>query len=275
MASLAQKAQARNAPTMPPAAADYWSQFQAEGTATTPGMAGPSGPAMASTGAPATPAGPAPLPAGMETGTFTGGGQYPLASFMGPGLLQPFTAAFQRPELSEATDPGYAARMAMGSDAIERSHAAKGTLRTGGLLKDLTQYAQDYASSEYDKVYDRAMGEYQTAHGIFDRNQANQFGRLNAMASMGQNAAAGVGSAAGQYGSSVGDLYTQQGNVLAAGQMGASDAWTGAANNMGNLGMMLAQYYATRNNPYAAYGGTPPIVAPNNGTSFAPPAGGY
>ena len=153
--------QTPGSPAPAPGGGDYWSQFSPEGqTATNPGA-------------------PAPLPPGYEMGTYTGGGNYPLASVMGPGLMQPWTTPFNRPELNESTDPGYAARLAMGAQAIERSASARGLLRTGGLVKDLAQYGQDYGSNEYDKVYGRALGEYQMANNIYNQNQGNQFGRLN------------------------------------------------------------------------------------------------
>lgn len=194
------------------------------------------------------------VPPGYEMGTFTGGGSYPLASVMAPGLMQPWTTPFQRPTLSEETDPGYLARLDMGRQAIERSAAARGTLRTGGTLKDLTQYGQDYGSSEYDKVYNRTMGEYQTAYGIYDRNQANQFNRLQNVASMGQNAATMAGNQASSYGNNVGNIYTQQGNVQAAGTVGSANANAALMSGAANAGLTLANAYIDRNRK-------PPVAA--------------
>jgi hypothetical protein len=128
----------------------------------------------------------------FQTGMFTGGGQYPLASVMGEGLMAPWTTPFNAPGMAELEQsPGYQARMKAGTDAILRNKSAAGLLRTGGTLKDLTQFGQDFASHEYDKVYNRAMGEYGTAYNIFDRNQANQYGRLRDVAGMGYPAATG------------------------------------------------------------------------------------
>lgn len=52
-------------------------------------------------------------------------------------------------------DPGYQFRMDEGIKALDRSAAARGTLNSGGQLRKLTRYGQDYASNEYQRVYDR------------------------------------------------------------------------------------------------------------------------
>ena len=54
------------------------------------------------------------------------------------------------------TSPGYQFRLAEGLKGIERGAAAKGTLLTGGTLKALTRYGQDYASNEYQNRYNRS-----------------------------------------------------------------------------------------------------------------------
>lgn len=172
-------------------------------------------------------------PSGFQTGTFTGGGQYPLASVMGTGLAQPWTTPFTPPDnLTEQNDPGFQARMKMGTDAIQRSAASRGTLLTGGLLKGLDRYAQDYASNEYGNVYNRALGQYQQAYGIFNNNQGNLFNRLSSLGSVGENAAAGVGNA--QIG---------LGNAQAAGSVNQGNIWGNAINQGGQIaGNALMQY---------------------------------
>lgn len=52
-------------------------------------------------------------------------------------------------------DPGYQFRMDEGIRALDRSAAARGTLNSGGQLRKLTRYGQDYASNEYQNVYNR------------------------------------------------------------------------------------------------------------------------
>lgn len=129
------------------------------------------------------------LPPGYTMGDITGGGKYPLSSFDAPGINKPWQTAFTAPDnITEQNDPGYKERLNMGIDSMQRSAAAKGTLLTGGLQKDLNQFSQDYASNEYDKVYGRALGEYNTAYGIYNTNQNNVANRLTSLGNVGLNA---------------------------------------------------------------------------------------
>jgi hypothetical protein len=181
------------------------------------------------------------LPPGYQMGTFTGGGQYPLASVMAPGLMQPWTTPFSAPnDVTQQNDPGWQFRMKEGLKAVERSAAAKGTLLSGGTLKDMNRWAQDYASNEYDKIYNRSLGEYQQAYSIYNNNAANQFGRLFNVMGAGQNAAAQTGQFGTSYGANAGNALMNAGNSLASGQQGSANAWAGGINNAGNV---AGQYY--------------------------------
>lgn len=61
----------------------------------------------------------------------------------------------------QANDPGYQFRLKGGTDALERSAAARGTLRTGGTLKDIVDYGQNYSTQEYGNAFNRAKDAYQ------------------------------------------------------------------------------------------------------------------
>jgi len=63
---------------------------------------------------------------------------------------------------SVLNDPAYQRRLEEGRKALETSAASKGLLRTGATLKSLSDYAQQQASDEYGRAYQRQMGEYQT-----------------------------------------------------------------------------------------------------------------
>jgi hypothetical protein len=80
----------------------------------------------------------------------------PQFNFPGlPGFTPP---DFVAPTLQDAlNEPGYQFRLKGGSDALERSAAARGVLRTGGTLKDIVDYGQNFASQEYGNVYNRAL----------------------------------------------------------------------------------------------------------------------
>ena len=71
--------------------------------------------------------------------------------------------AFRAPRFQAPTaagleaDPGYQFRLGSGREALERSAAARGVLRTGGTLKDLLEYGQKFGSQEYEGAYNRAL----------------------------------------------------------------------------------------------------------------------
>lgn len=102
-------------------------------------------------------------------------------------------------------DPGYDFRMQEGQKALERSAAARGGLQSGGTLKALSRYGQDYASNEYQNAYTR-----------FNADRDRRFSRLSSLAGLGYNAAGGLAGAAGAYGSSMANIYTGLGNAVAA-----------------------------------------------------------
>src|SRR5579871_613418 len=65
-------------------------------------------------------------------------------------LLTPYSGTFSAPTgLTEQNDPGYQARLQLGTEAIQKSAAARGSVVTGGTAKALDTYGQDYASNEY------------------------------------------------------------------------------------------------------------------------------
>lgn len=62
--------------------------------------------------------------------------------------------------VDEQNDPGYQFRLNQGNQALNRSAASKGTLLSGGTQKALARYNQDYASNEFQGVYNRALSTY-------------------------------------------------------------------------------------------------------------------
>ncbi|MCE5247955.1 hypothetical protein LLG88_13670 [bacterium] len=192
-------------------------------------------------------------------GTFTGGGQFPLASVMASGLMQPWTTPFVAPTAEQARkDPGFQFSFDEGIKALQRSAAAGGTLLTGGAMKDLTKWAQDYADTKYNEVYGRAKDQYGTAFSTFENNQNKQFQRLMALSGQGQSAAAGQAAAAGDFGNDGSDLITGAGNAGAAGVVGAGNAW---GSGLAGAGMSIADAALMK---YWQNQG----LAPNTGSSY-------
>ena len=117
-------------------------------------------------GGPAQPPVPGPDPTPEGGGVGGGGVPPPFPGSSSPGYnfkpVPRFTPpAFRRPSFDDAlNEPGYQFRLGGGASALERSAAARGTLRTGGTLKDIMEYGQNFAAQEYGNVFNRALNVY-------------------------------------------------------------------------------------------------------------------
>lgn len=185
---------------------------------------------------------------GAATGSY-------IAPFTEPFQYDPFAApeGFVGPtwtaptDVTEQNDPGFQARLKAGEEALQRSAAAKGTLLTGGTLKDLNQWGQEYAANEYQNVYNRQYNDYKTKYGTawdeYKTNYQNKFNEWNA----------GYEKAKGEYNTRYGifennqsKAYDRMMGVLGLGLQGAqgyAQAGTGYASNYGNY---LGQYGANQ-----------------------------
>ena len=69
---------------------------------------------------------------------------------------------FRAPTMAEVeATPGYEFRLREGQRALENAAAAQGVTRTGGAMKDLMRFGQDYATGQYGQEYARRLGENQ------------------------------------------------------------------------------------------------------------------
>lgn len=90
-----------------------------------------------------------------------GGGGIGKPIFNFPEVPNFVPPEFVRPSVEDAfKEPGYQFRLQSGENALQHSAAAKGLLRTGGTLKDITEYGQNFASNEYGNVFNRALNAY-------------------------------------------------------------------------------------------------------------------
>lgn len=169
-------------------------------------------------------------------------------------LTTPYGQTFSAPTgLTEQNDPGYQARLQLGTDAIQKSAAARGSVVTGGTAKALDTYGQDYASNEYGNVYNRALSTFQNNYNDYNTNQTNQYNKLAALAGTGQTAATtaaslGQTAANSEAGTVTGTAATQgqdltnAATATASGYVGGANAWsngiTGATNNLTNLALL-------------------------------------
>ena len=122
--------------------------------------------------------------------------------------------------------PDYQVSLKEGIRAQDLSAASKGNLLSGGQRKAVADYASDLSSMKFGQYMDN----------------------LFKISGMGQNAAAGQGSAAMQTGSNISNNIISAGDASAAGQVGSANAWSGA---LGGIGSNLA--YLAMRNP-SAYG---------------------
>lgn len=150
-------------------------------------------------------------------------------------------------------DPGYDFRMNEGARALDRSAAARGGVLSGGALRGVTRYGQDFAS-----------GEYQNAYNRFNNDRTQRFNRLASLAGVGQTATRDVAQMGQQVAGNVANNIIGSGNAQASSYVGQGNAISGAAQSLGNFAMN--QYFMNQMKPT-----TPPPT-----TNTAPAwTGGY
>lgn len=170
-----------------------------------------------------------------------------------PSQLNPFTSWTQQfvppTAATEQNDPGYQFRMQQGEDAITNQASALGTTGSGATGAALQRYGQDYASNEYNNVYQRQLGQYDQNYNIFSNNQNNQFNRLASIAGLGQtstnqlagagaNLGANAGNTLSQVGGQIGQNLQNSAAAQASGYVGAANAYGGAINGISNAATM-------------------------------------
>ncbi len=195
-----------------------------------------------------------PMPGAVSAGGSALNGPAGGASGGYGSLMTPYQGHFEAPTgLTMQNDPGYQARLQLGTDAIQHSAAARGNILTGGTAKALDTYGQDYGSNEYGNVYNRALTDYQTQYNAYNNDQTNQFNRLaaisglgqatsNQLATAGQNASNNVSNNMLGTAAAMGQQYNNAAAANASGMVGSANAWGGAlggvGNNLSNLYML-------------------------------------
>ena len=178
-------------------------------------------------------------------------------------LLTPYSGHFTAPtDITEQNDPGYQARLKLGTDAIQRSAAARGGILTGGTAKALNQFGQDYASNEYGNVYNRALTGFQTDYNQYNNDQNTIFNRLAAISGVGQNAANNLASVGQNTANAVssnllgtaanmGQQYNNAAAANASGIAAGTNAWGNAIGGVGNnLSSLYMLGKLNAGNPY-------------------------
>ncbi len=123
-----------------------------------------------------------------------------------------------------ANNPNYQFVLQQGTDAVQKSAAAKGGLFSGGTMKALDQYSQGLATQTINDAYSQALNTFQT-------NRNNMFQGYTTEAQTGLSAAQLMqqaqqtqlqGNIAGA------NAYMSGGNTTANGTLSAGNAWQNA-----------------------------------------------
>jgi hypothetical protein len=168
--------------------------------------------------------------------------------------MKPFlTSQFGPEQFGQYLDPSMAFRQKIGTQATERLANVGGGAISGNTMRALTDYGQNLASTEYGNAFNR----FQTERGNIYNTLANIAGMGQGAVNTGVNA--NQGFAAGQTG-----LITGQGAALAAGEVGAANAYGGAATNLGNMAYLNSLMRTQAVTP------TPPTGGPQTGQIYNP-----
>ena len=129
--------------------------------------------------------------------------------------------------------PEFAALARQGENAILQQASATGGLRGGNVQGALAQFRPQILS------------------GLIEQ----QYGRLGGLATAGQNAAAGVGTAGMQTGQNISNLMQQQGAAQAGGTLASAQTW---GNLLGSAGTAIGRGIAYQG--YTPEGATAPLT---------------
>jgi hypothetical protein len=122
------------------------------------------------------------------------------------------------PGYDHTTSPGYQFRFNEGQRAVESGGAARGSLFSGGTLKDLVRFGQGIAADDFNDSFNR------TASVAAGGQQVN-----TTLGQLGANAATNIGNNA-----------MQAGNARASGYAGQAGA---IQNGLGNLAFLAQQQF--------------------------------
>jgi hypothetical protein len=111
-------------------------------------------------------------------------------------------------------DPGYQFGMDEGQKALERSASARGGLNSGGFMKALSRYGQDYAGTKFTE-----------ARNAFNVDRDSRYNRLASLAGIGQVANTQIGNAGQNFSNMFGQNITQGANARAAGSVAAMNSF--------------------------------------------------
>lgn len=130
--------------------------------------------------------------------------------------------------LMQSLDPGYSFRLQQGMQGVQQSAASAGLLQSGAAARGLNNYAQNYASNEYQNTFNRLASLSQMGQ------QAGEF--LGGTQMQAANEKAANTTSAGVY---KGNATIGAGNAIAQGDVGAANQWNNMLGGIGQAGNMM------------------------------------
>ena len=127
-------------------------------------------------------------------------------------------------EIMSQFAPNYQFQLQQGMGQAGNMANATGGLVSGNAMQGLNSFAQNYAGNAY-----------QNAFNNYNVGQSNIFNRLASIAGLGQTSAGQSMAGGNTAAANMGNFSTSAAAANAAGQVGSTNAWTGAINNLGSL----------------------------------------
>lgn len=171
-----------------------------------------------------------------KPGTNNVGGS-PVASSSPAGTYGSLLKPFDMNDFQQLS-PAYNFQKQQGTQGVLNAEAAGSGALSGSAYKDLLDYNQNLANTSFNN----AFNQYQTQQG-------NIYQRLAGITQLGQAAAANTGQQGTALAGQAAQSATNVGSALAAGQVGAANAWSGA---IGSAAPWLSSYAGGGMTPYAS-----------------------
>lgn len=149
-----------------------------------------------------------------QQGPYRDAGYAALGDLMGLRNFDPTPTA-----ASVMAEPGYEFGRTEGMRGIENSAAARGGALSGNTLRRLAGFNSDYATTRYGDAWNRAQANF-----------GNRWGRLSALAGIGQTANQLTNQANQNFANNAGNNMMGAGNAIGAGAITRGNIWGNALN---------------------------------------------
>lgn len=171
------------------------------------------------------------------------------------GNQGPLNAAYSAPYNPQfQQDPGYQFQLQQGNSQINNASTVTGP--GGNTLKALNQFGQGVANQDYNNYLNNYNTQYWNQYNAYTGRQNQQFGQLQTLSGIGQNAAASLGGYGTSTANNIGNNIIGAGNASAAGQVASSNA---IGNSLSNAGQNYLLYNALNGGGQYSTSGINPV----------------